>query len=171
MGFSLQHITLSVGFTKQKIESSVVRQNTKQHVINNFLYNLSQNIKMDDCWTNLVEWIRTKIKVIVIVSTILFCFVSFTNSGCEHLQVKLANFLEGNLSGYTLRWLTFLAILFIVVGGIMLTISSMSSIGARSDVPCLLKTFVCLIGIIVLLYLLCILFMSIIFLPMLFDSL
>ena len=97
-----------------------------------------------DCWTNLVEWIRTKIKIIMIVSTILFCFVGFAITGCGiYLQVKLANYLDlvGDLSGYS-------AILLIVVGGIMLTISFIGFIGARLDRPCLLKTFACLIGII-----------------------
>ena len=91
-----------------------------------------------DCWTNLVEWKRTKIKVIVIVSTILFCFVGFAISWCGvYLQVELANFLG------------LFAILFLIeVGGIMLIISVMWFIGARSDRPFLLRTFACLIGII-----------------------
>ena len=86
------------------------------------------------------------LKVTVIVFNILFFLVGCAILGCGiYLQLEQANYLDlfGDLSGYS-------AIIFIVVGGIMMTISFFGCIGAWSDSPCLLKTFAYLIVVILL---------------------
>ena len=86
------------------------------------------------------------LQVTVIVFNILFFLVGCAILGCGiYLQLEQANYLDlfGDLSGYS-------AIIFIVVGGIMMTISFFGCIGAWSDSPCLLKTFAYLIVVILL---------------------
>jgi len=86
------------------------------------------------------------LQVTAIVFNILFFLVGCAILGCGiYLQLEQANYLDlfGDHSGYS-------AIIFIVVGGIMMTISFFGCIGAWSDSPCLLKTFAYLIVVILL---------------------
>ena len=86
------------------------------------------------------------LKVTVIAFNILFFLVGCAILGCGiYLQLEQANYLDlfGELYGYS-------AIIFIVIGGIMMTISFFGCIGAWSGSPCLLKTFAYLIVVILL---------------------